>query len=126
MSQGSGSGSGEGVPQVGGPAAVSAALRVLDRHVRTLVRHSIAQQAVSEATVAEGVGALHARLAGRLHRISLEHGTDAMSTAAEYAAAALEAGSIYPGDELDTFLGEVARSVRATAKDLTRTAPYGA
>lgn len=115
-----------GEPQVGGPAAVSAALRVLDRHVRTLVRHSIAQQAIRDGDVAAGVGALHARLATRLHRISLEHGTDAMSTAAEYAAAALESGTLYSGEELDTFLVEVARSVRATAKDLTRSTPFRA
>lgn len=113
-------------PQVGGPAAVAAALRVLDRHVRTLVRHSIAQHAIRDGDVAAGVGALHGRLATRLHRISLEHGTDAMSTAAEYAAAALESGTLYPGEELDTFLVEVARSVRTTARDLMRSTPFRA
>lgn len=125
MSHGQTSGSGGG-PQVGGPAAASSSLRMLDRHVRTLVRHSIAQQAIRDSDVATGVGVLHGRLAACLHRISLEHGTDAMSTAAEYAAVALESGSLYPGEELDAFLAQVARSVRATAKDLTRPTQFGA
>lgn len=112
-------------PQVGGPAAITMALRVLDRHVRVMVRHSIAQQAIRDSDHGVGVSALHDRLARRLHAISLEYGTEAMSTAAEYAAASLEAGSLYPGDELDAFLGEVARSVRSTNKGLTRSTPFG-
>lgn len=110
--------------QMGGPAAVASALRVLDRHVRTLVRHALAQHAV-QGSVADGVTELHDRLAKLLHAISLEHGTDAMSTAAEYAASALEAGSLYPGDELEAFLREVAAGVRATSKELTRSTPFG-
>lgn len=125
MSQGQSNAMDGSGSQLGGPASVAAALRVLDRHVRTLVRHSIAQQAIRDGDVAAGVGALHGRLATRLHGISLEHGTDAMSTAAEYAAAALESGSLYAGEELEAFLGDVARSVRATSKELTRTQPYG-
>ncbi len=120
----SGSGSGT-TTQVGGPAAVASAMRVLDRHVRALVRHALAQHAVQGANVAD-VAALHDRLAKLLHAISLEHGTDAMSTAAEYGAAALEAGSLYPGDELEVFLRDVAAGVRATAKELTRSTPFGA
>ncbi len=119
------SGSGTVGAQVGGPAAVASALRVLDRHARTIVRHAIAQQAVRDNDMATGVASLHDRLARLLHELSLEHGTDAMSTSAEYAAAALEAGSIYPGDELDAFLRDVAASVRATSKDLTRSTPFG-
>lgn len=122
----SGSGNGGSAIQVGGPAAVATALRVLDRHVRVIVRHSISQQAIRDSDLAEGVGALHGRIARHLHGLSLEHGTDAMSTAAEYAAASLEAGSIYSGDELDAFLTDVARSVRATSRNLTRSTPFGA
>lgn len=109
--------------QVGGPAAVASALRVLDRHARTLVRLSLVQHAIRDSDVAAGVTTLHDRLARVLHVISLEHGTDAMSTAAEYAAAALEAGSLYPGDELESFLRDVSAGVRATSKDLTRSGP---
>jgi hypothetical protein len=105
---------------------VASALRVLDRHARTLVRLALAQHAVQGSDVAQGVTGLHDRLAKHLHALSLEHGTDAMSTAAEYAAAALEAGSLYPGDELETFLRDVAAGVRATAKDLTKSTPFGA
>lgn len=112
--------------QMGGPAAVASALRVLDRHTRTIVRHALAQHAIQGTDVAEGVTALHDRVARLLHAISLEHGTDAMSTAAEYGATALEAGTMYPGDELEAFLREVAAGVRATAKDLTRSTPFGA
>ncbi len=48
-----------------------------------------------------------------------------MSTAAEYAATALEAGSLYPGDELEAFLRTVAAGVRTTAKELTKSNPFG-
>lgn len=110
---------------MGGPAAVASALRVLDRHTRTLVRHALAQNAVQGNDVAAGVTALHDRLAKLLHAISLEHGTDAMSTAAEYGAVALEAGTLYPGDELEVFLREVATGVRTTSKELTKSTPFG-
>ncbi|MCB0880332.1 MAG: hypothetical protein KDC46_15275 [Thermoleophilia bacterium] len=76
--------------------------------------------------MAAGVGDLHTRLARHLHEISLELGTDAMATAAEYAATALEAGTLYPGDELERFLVDVARAVRASSKDLTKHTPFGA
>lgn len=112
--------------QVGGPAAVASALRVLDRHVRVMVRHSITQHAFRDSDLPTGVAQLHDRLAAHLHALSLEHGTDAMSTAAEYASTALDAGSIYPGDELEAFLTQVAAAVRATSKDLTRSTPFGA
>lgn len=115
-----------GATQVGGPAAIASALRVLDRHVRVLVRHSITQQAIRDSDLASGVAALHERLASQLHAISLEHGTDAMSTAAEYAATALDSGSLYPGDELEAFLTRVAGDVRATSKALTKSTPFGA
>lgn len=109
-----------------GPAAVATALRVLDGHVRTIVRLAIAQHAIhEEGGAANGVGALHERIARLLHELSLEHGTDAMSTAAEYAASALEAGILYLGEELETFLRDVTASVRATSKDLTRSTPFG-
>ncbi|MCW2928870.1 MAG: hypothetical protein JWM86_2838 [Thermoleophilia bacterium] len=111
-------------PQVGGPAAIASALRVLDRHARTLVKLAVAQHAITDGDTAAGVGAWHDRTSRLLHAISLEHGTDAMATAAEYGAAALEAGSIYPGDELDAFLREVAASVRATSRDLTKASPF--
>lgn len=124
--RGSGSGGGSGTTtSVDGPAAVMTAMRVLDRHARTLVRHALAQQAVPGTNVADGVVALHDRIAKLLHAISLEHGTDAMSTAAEYGASALEAGSLYPGDELEAFLRDVAAGVRATSKELTRSTPFG-
>ena len=110
----------------GGPAAIASSLRVLERHVRVLVRHAITQQAIRDADLAAGVSQLHDRLATHLHAISLEHGTDAMSTAAEYAATALEAGAIYPGDELEGFLASVAASARTTSKELTRHTPFGA
>ncbi len=121
----SGSGSVTSSTQVGGPAAVASALRVLDRHARTLVRHAIAQHAIRESDTAAGVAALHDRISRVLHALSLEHGTDAMSTAGEYAAAALEAGTIYPGDELEEFLRHVCASARATSKELTKSTPFG-
>lgn len=111
--------------QMGGPASVASALRVLDRHARTLVRLALVQQTVPGNDVADGVTGLHDRLSKLLHAISLEHGTDAMSTAAEYAASALEAGSLYPGDELEAFLRDVAAGVRATSKELTKSTPFG-
>lgn len=113
-------------PQVGGPAAVAAALRVLDRHTRTLVKLVLAHRGVDDADLARGVCDQHDRIAHVLHAISLEHGTDAMNTAAEYAATALDTGSLYPGEELETFLRDVAGRVRATARDLTKSTPYGA
>jgi hypothetical protein len=112
-------------PQVGGPAAVAGALRALDRHARSLVKHGLAQQSIGGASLAAGVGEQHDHLARLLHEISLEHGTDAMSTAAEYASAALEAGSLYFGDELDQFLRQVAASVRTTSRELTKNTPFG-
>jgi hypothetical protein len=117
--------SGADQPQMGGPAAVAGALRVLDRHTRAIVKHGLAQQAIGGASIAAGVGEHHDHVARLLQELSLEHGTDAMSTAAEYAAVALEAGSIYVGEELDSFLREVAGSVRATSKELTRSTPFG-
>ena len=113
-------------PEVGGPAAVAAALRQLDRHTRTLVKHALATQSISDTDLAAGVGAQHDHIATVLHEISLEHGTDAMSTAAEYADAALQAGSLYAGEELDTFLPSVAASVRSTSRELTKSTPFGA
>ncbi|MCW2921205.1 MAG: hypothetical protein JWL76_1079 [Thermoleophilia bacterium] len=115
----------ESQAQMGGPASVASALHVLDRHARTLVGLALAQHSVQGGDIAEGVVELHDRLSQLLHAISLEHGTDAMSTAAEYAARAQEAGSLYPGDELETFLRDVAAGVRATAKDLTKSTPFG-
>lgn len=112
-------------PQVAGPAAVAGALRVLDRHARTIVKLTLAQHAIEEVSLAAGVANRHDRIAHVLHEISLEHGTDAMNTAAEYAAAALDAGSLYPGEELEGFLREVAAAVRATARDLTKATPFG-
>ena len=97
----------------------------VDRNARVLVRLVVERQAIDDADIAAGVGALHERLSRLLHAISLEHGSDAMATAAEYAVAALEAGSLYPGDELEAFLRQVAASVRATSKGLTRTTPFG-
>jgi hypothetical protein len=121
-----GAGAGAAVGAMGGPAAVSAALGVLDHHARVLVRHAIAHQAIGGGDLVDGVGELHAHVAGLLHAISLEHGSDAMATAADYAAAALHAGSLYPGAELDAFLARVAASVRTTSKELTRATPFGA
>jgi tRNA A37 threonylcarbamoyltransferase TsaD len=104
---------------MGGPAAVAGALRVLDRHTRTIVKHGLSQQSIAGPSLAEGVGEQHDHVARLLQELSLEHGTEAMSTAAEYAAVALEAGSLYVGEELDSFLRDVAGSVRATSKELT-------
>ncbi|MCW2925355.1 MAG: hypothetical protein JWM98_2759 [Thermoleophilia bacterium] len=125
MTGGGTSGVGAPARDVGGPAAVAAALRDLDRHARTIVKLALAGGALRDADLAEGVGELHARIAQSLHAISLEHGTDAMSTAAEYAATALESGLLYPGDELDRFLRDVAASARATSRDLTKGSPLG-
>ena len=126
MSEAGSTGTTAGPTQVGGPAAVAGALRVLDRHTRVLVKLSIAQQTIQDVDLAHGVGDLHDRLARLLHGISLEHGTDAMSTAAEYAAAAIDAGSLYPGDELDAFLGGVALAARTTSRELMKGTPFGA
>ncbi len=101
------------------------ALRVLDRHVRAIVRLAIAQHAIRDADTAEGVSQLHDRVSIVLHEITLEHGTDAMATAAEYATAALDVGTLYPGDELEAFLRSVAASTRSTSKELTRHTPFG-
>lgn len=124
MSNGT-SNTGADQPQVAGPAAVAGALRVLDRHARTMVKLSITAQAVTGNDLAAGVAAEHDRVAHTLHEISLEHGTDAMNTAAEYAACALEAGSLYHGEELDTFMRDVAVSVRNTSRELTKHTPFG-
>lgn len=111
---------------VGGPAAVASALRMMDRHTRTLVKLVLTQQAIPGNDVAQGVGELHARIATLLHGISLEHGNDAMATAAEYGAVALESGVLYAGDELESFLQDVAASVRATSRELAKGTPFGA
>ena len=111
--------------QVGGPAAVAGALRVLDRHARTIVKLIVAQQALGGSDTATEVAKWHDRISRLLHSISLEHGTDAMSTAAEYAVAALESGTLYAGDELDAFLRSVAASVRTTSREITKSSPFG-
>ncbi|MCW2961272.1 MAG: hypothetical protein JWM90_1659 [Thermoleophilia bacterium] len=103
---------------------MNAALRVLDGHVRALVRVALVQQSLRENDVAAGVAEFHERCARLLHAVSLEHGTDAMSTASEYAVTSLEAGLLYP-DELDSFIRSVAGSVRATSRDLTKATPFG-
>ena len=110
---------------VGGPAAVAGALRVLDRHARTIVKLIVAQEALGGSDTATEVARWHDRISRLLHAISLEHGTDAMSTAAEYAAAALESGALYAGDELDAFLRSVSSAVRATSRDITKSSPFG-
>jgi hypothetical protein len=100
-------------------------LRLIDRHARTIVKHAIAQHGIRGSDFAAGVAEHHGHLSRVLHEIQLEHGSDAMNTAGEYAAAALESGSLYPGEELDSFLRSVAASVRATSKDLTKNTPFG-
>lgn len=109
---------------IGGPAAIAVALRALDRHARTIVKLAIAQQGI-DGDLAVGVAERHDQVAHVLHELSLEHGTDAMVAAAEYAETALEAGSLYPGDELDEFLRSVAAAARATSRDLTKSTPFG-
>lgn len=101
------------------------AIASVDRHARVLVQLVVARHAIDDGDIAAGVGALHARLSRLLYSISLEHGSDAMATAAQYAVSALDAGSLYPGSELESFIGQVAASVRMTAKDLTRSTPFG-
>ena len=100
-------------------------LRLLDRHARTIVKHAIAQHGIRGSDFAAGVAEHHDHLCHVLHEIQLEHGSDAMNTAGEYAAAALESGALYPGEELDSFLRNVAASVRATSKDLSKSTPFG-
>lgn len=112
-------------PQVAGPAAVAGAMRLLDRHVRAIVKLAIAQHGIRDGDLAQGVAQRHDRIARVLHEISLEHGTDAMNTAAEYAAAALDAGSIYQGEELEDFLRSVAAAVRTTTRELSKSTPFG-
>lgn len=112
-------------PQMGGPAAVAGALRILDRHARTITKLAIAQHGVTDSNLAAGVAERHDQVSRLLHEISLEHGADAMNTAAEYAATAIEAGSIYPGQELETFLRHVAAAVRSTSRELTKSTPFG-
>ena len=106
-------------------AAATGPLRLLDRHARTIVKHAIAQHGIRSSDLAAGVAEHHDQISHVLHEIQLEHGADAMNTAGEYAAAALEAGSLYPGEELDTFLRAIAASVRATSRDLTKSTPFG-
>lgn len=124
MAGGAGSSGGLG-QQVQGPSAVAGAMRVMDRHVRAIVRVAIAQQAMHGSDVATGVAAWHERITRQLQRISIEHGSDAMSAAAEYAVAAMEAHQLYAGEELDEFLRDVAAAVRATARDVNRHNPLG-
>lgn len=88
-------------------------------------KHAIAQHGIQGNDLAAGVSERHDQVARVLHEVSLEHGTDAMNTAAEYAAAAIDAGSIYPGEELETFLRDVAGAVRATSRELTKSSPFG-
>jgi len=99
-------------------------MHVQDRHVRAIVRSAIAQQAMHGSNVATGVAAWHERVARLLHQIALEHGSEAMSAAAEYAVAAMEAQLLYAGEELDEFLKDVAAAVRATSRDISRHAPF--
>ena len=123
MATGAGS-SGRHGQGVQGPSAVAAAMHVQDRHVRAIVRSAIAQQAMHGSNVATGVAAWHERVARLLHQIALEHGSEAMSAAAEYAVAAMEAQLLYAGEELDEFLKDVAAAVRATSRDISRHAPF--
>lgn len=108
-----------------GTGTVTGPLRLLDRHARTIVKHAIAQYGIRGNDLAAGVAEHHDQISRVLHEIQLEHGSDAMNAACEYAAAALEAGSLYPGEELDTFLRSIAASVRATSRDLTKSTPFG-
>lgn len=101
-------------------------MRVIDTHVRAVVRIAITQQAIRGTGFADGIATLHDQLARCMHDISLEFGMEPMVAAAEYAAAALETGSIYPGDELEAFLRRIAASVRATSKQLSRSTPQRA
>ena len=105
--------------------ALTGPLRLLDRHARTIVKHAIAQHAIRGGDLSSGVAEHHDQICHVLHAIQLEHGSDAMNTAGEYAAAALESGSLYPGEELDTFLRTIAASARSTARDLTKSTPFG-
>lgn len=98
---------------------------MLERHAREIVKLAIAQHGITDGDLATGVGERHDHISRVLHEISLEHGSDAMNTAAEYAAAALEAGSIYQGEELEAFLRTVAASARTTARELTKSTPFG-
>jgi hypothetical protein len=100
-------------------------LRLIDRHARTIVKHAIAQHGIRGSDLAAGVAEHHDQICHVLHEIQLEHGSDAMNTAGEYAAAALESGSIYPGEELDSFLRTIATAARTTARDLTKSTPFG-
>lgn len=109
---------------VAGPAAVTASLRQLDRHVRAIVTLCVAQQAIRDPDLAGAVATHHDDVARVLHDISLEHGTDAMDAASDYAEAALAAGSLYPGEDLERFLRHVAAAVRATSRTLARAAPF--
>ena len=124
MTQSTGS-AGAGQPQVGGPAAVARSMIMLERHAREIVKLAIAQHGITDGDLAQGVGERHDHISRVLHEISLEHGSDAMNTAGEYAAAALQAGSIYQGEELEAFLRTVAASARATSRELTKSTPFG-
>jgi hypothetical protein len=113
-------------PDVASSTSGGTTLRVLDRHVRTLVGIALVQHGAQEADAAVSVGAWHDRFARLLHAVSLEFGTEAMATASEYAATALEHGLLYPSDELDAFIRTVASSVRTTSRDLLKGTPFGA
>jgi hypothetical protein len=119
-----GGGTGAGSTQVTA-STITGPLRLLDRHARTIVKHAIAQHGIRSGDLAEGVAEHHTHVSKVLHEIQLEHGSDAMNTAAEYAAAALEAGSLYPGEELDAFLRSTASAVRNTSRDLMKSTPFG-
>lgn len=112
-----------GPTQVGGPAAIAAAMRQLDHYARSIVKLALAQDVIKGANVADGVARWHDHVTRMLHSVALEHGSDAMMVAAEYASAALEAGVLYAGDELDLFLRDVASAARETARDLTKASP---
>lgn len=107
-----------------GEATMHAAI---EGHVRALVRAALAQGATrGPVDAASSVARWHDGIAASLHAVAIDFGTEATSTAAEYGVAALEAGVLYPGDELEAFLREVGGAVRATTRRLaTGTLPRG-
>lgn len=108
------------ISSMSGPAAIAATFANLERHVRIIVGIAIEKQAI-HGDVAAGIGDMHDRVAHLFDEVTRDYGTDTMVAAAEYAAAALEAGLIYPGDEVEHFVRAVARSVRATTRALAKT-----
>ena len=79
---------------------------------------SIRHGAGSGGDAAQAIGELYASVCESLHGVSLEHGSEAMATAAELAEAAIDNGLLYPGAETMAFLSGMGEYAREAHKEI--------